>query len=1236
VSAPAGQAPRRIGWRWLGPACNLVLAAVLLLALALGVLAWRLGERPLEIPFLARQIEDSVNDRSDGLRLEIGRAAIAWEGFRNGFSAPLDFRLADVRLHGHAGAPVVELPDAAATLSLRALLHGVLAPASITLLNPRLEATLAPDGSIAIGPPGEAGAAGGDPLAPLRGLMRPASDRSAMASVRRLRIHGGSLSLRDPASGRRWTLANPQLDLRRGVAGGLAGEGAARLESGGASVQVRLEARAEGEPMRLSAGISLPALHPAALAGLWPPLAPLGLVDALVSLTAHAEFDAEGRPQRLRAALGAGAGAFDFGPGPDGTPRRLPFAGLAVAAGGTGRALRLETARLTLPGPAPGRSGPSLSARGELLNRDGAWNAALDLAAEPIQAADLPRYWPAGLSPEARAATLAALPAGLLHEARLQARFRLPEAMDDLMLEDAQLALAISNAVVDLGRGRRISAEAAEVALSGSPDHLRLDRARLRLPRLPRGGPAPVLQASGAATRAAGLWRGALDLALDRLAFADLPGYWPRGLGSPKGGERDWITQNITAGEVRNGHWHVEAEAPAGAPDDLRITALSGTAEASDATVHWLRPIPPATGVAGTAEFSLSEITLRARAGRQGIAEGSRAGLDLRGGTVRFLNLDTEPGNAEIGLQVAGSLADALVLLKHPRLKLFERQPLKLQVAGGTAEARVDIAFPLLDDLPVDMLKIKATARITDARLPGLILDQDLDRATIEIAVDTDGLRASGQGSLLGAPVKVSAELDFRRGPPTGVTERATLTGRLDARQIATLGFDAIPILTGPVALEARTERRRNGQGQAVVHGDLAEARLGIEALNWAKPPGTPGTADATLRLQGDSLAAVDSFRVETRGLSLRGAVRFAAQSRLQRVEITESLFTGSRLTGEVLPPERNGDPWTIALRGPVLDLRTVLGPPDPAAHPAQPADEAAGPPLLLDLRFDRVTMGEGRNLLGVQARARTDSRGVVREARASGRTAPRGLGPTAGRAQPGAFEASLTPRGGQRLLSLTAEDGGGLLNALDLVNEIQGGRLAVTGLYPEARPSAPLIGTAELTGFVLRDAPAAAKLLQAMTLYGVVDAARGNGGLVFSRLVAPFTLTPEALVLTDARAFSASLGVTAKGRILRERAVAEIEGTIVPAYVFNTLLGNIPLVGRLFSPEAGGGVFAATYRIQGPLTDPAVTVNPLAALTPGFLRGLFGLFEYGREETTRNGGAPPEPPWDGRGPPPR
>ena len=85
---------------------------------------------------------------------------------------------------------------------------------------------------------------------------------------------------------------------------------------------------------------------------------------------------------------------------------------------------------------------------------------------------------------------------------------------------------------------------------------------------------------------------------------------------------------------------------------------------------------------------------------------------------------------------------------------------------------------------------------------------------------------------------------------------------------------------------------------------------------------------------------------------------------------------------------------------------------------------------------------------------------------------------------------------------------------------------------------------------------------------------------------------------------------MTAKGQIDLTMQTAALQGTIVPAYFFNSLLSDVPLIGKLFVPEHGGGVFAATYGVHGPLDDPDVAVNPLAALTPGFLRQFFDLFD--------------------------
>ena len=180
---------------------------------------------------------------------------------------------------------------------------------------------------------------------------------------------------------------------------------------------------------------------------------------------------------------------------------------------------------------------------------------------------------------------------------------------------------------------------------------------------------------------------------------------------------------------------------------------------------------------------------------------------------------------------------------------------------------------------------------------------------------------------------------------------------------------------------------------------------------------------------------------------------------------------------------------------------------------------------------------------------------------------------------------------------------------------------MSVAGEFNDSEPEHTLSGTLDIVDFRVARAPALGKLLQAVTFYGLVDAL-GGPGLNFSRLSAPFQLTDDALVLSDARAFSPSLGLTAKGVINRAGDRLDLTGTLVPAYVFNSLLGRIPLIGKLFSAEKGGGLFAMNYSLHGPTDNPSVSANPLSALTPGILRGMFGIFDLPTESQK----APPAP----------
>ena len=117
-----------------------------------------------------------------------------------------------------------------------------------------------------------------------------------------------------------------------------------------------------------------------------------------------------------------------------------------------------------------------------------------------------------------------------------------------------------------------------------------------------------------------------------------------------------------------------------------------------------------------------------------------------------------------------------------------------------------------------------------------------------------------------------------------------------------------------------------------------------------------------------------------------------------------------------------------------------------------------------------------------------------------------------------------------------------------------------------------------------------------------------------------------EGMVLVSAMHITASVFVNDHESGLWHDILQWLEGTIAPAYIVNSILGNIPVIGEFLQGGKGEGIFAATYKAKGSLDEPEITVNPLSALAPGFLRGMFDIFdgEGGGERVTPR--ALPEP----------
>jgi uncharacterized protein YhdP len=152
--------------------------------------------------------------------------------------------------------------------------------------------------------------------------------------------------------------------------------------------------------------------------------------------------------------------------------------------------------------------------------------------------------------------------------------------------------------------------------------------------------------------------------------------------------------------------------------------------------------------------------------------------------------------------------------------------------------------------------------------------------------------------------------------------------------------------------------------------------------------------------------------------------------------------------------------------------------------------------------------------------------------------------------------------------------------------------------------PNAKIVGQLRADNFQVVKAPVLAQLLTLGSLQGLGDVLNDKG-ITFTRLDAPFTIIGDIMHLERARAVGPALAFIATGDYNSKDEGLEFQGTIVPSYTLNSVLGVIPILGNLLIGREGEGVFAFTYKVTGNLQKPKVSVNFLSALAPGFLRRI-------------------------------
>lgn len=650
---------------------------------------------------------------------------------------------------------------------------------------------------------------------------------------------------------------------------------------------------------------------------------------------------------------------------------------------------------------------------------------------------------------------------------------------------------------------------------------------------------------------------------------------------------RSWIQEHILQGMIETMTVQGQGETSFDSQVETNWAALDGAATFNNTQLRYLEEMPDLKHMKGTLRFNQNSLDIQ-------LHSGTCQNLKLAESRFTIQSFDPTAAPSILDLKFQGPTSDFITILQTPKLGLLGGLPLTIQPKTGTIEGCLKLTFPLKSQLTSQEVEtdFKATLKNTDVDLKGLTENSLLlQQHNLTCTFSSLLLQMKGDGKVHDMPTTYQINYHLNKNLSLK-THSKVETGHLEKiwPDISKYGQGLMDL--NLTYTKDFTKKNLKEGLQATVN--LDQTILMLSLLNWNKEKNVPLALDFKLNSRGNFI----DFTVDSIGKMAQVTGKGTWDRKNSKLETLDM---------PVINLGKNNfscffDSHLLKIKGKELDLQNALQP-----SKSNTFDDINDLKVTVDL--DTLIINPSTPFKHLIFRADWRRGYLVTLLLKGQMQQKKHLSP---------LDIHLHTTAQKRLFSLDTPNGGRLLHVLNITDTIKDGHLKITGeqIWGSKGPSGhPFKFSATAHDFHVFKAGFFAHLFSLAMVVGIFDLVRGQG-VAFNEAKIKFAVKDDqTIVIEKAQVTGLSLGLTAKGTLNIPHDTIALEGTLIPAYLINSALSHIPLVGQLLS---GGrkGIFATSYSVTGHLKKPKIQANPLSTLTPGFIQELFSPQETSTNDT--------------------